>query len=1159
MRKPNDSDTHRRNSFLPIVVFLSALIGVSFEAARGGDVDARHAPFLQFESGPTNSLLLTRDGTRLLVLNTTDDRVEVYRIAGTPLPGQPGMGGSISSSAGGVSSSGGVIGNSPALPSILAIESSIFTGLEPVAMVEHPTQDDIVFVANHVSDSVSVVDLALGNVIATIQVGDEPQGLAIAEGKLFVACARAPATPLAPGATLPGPIEENVVVVAQADPPYSLLKNVVLDGMKPRGVAVAGGTVYVAIQNSGNHTTLLDENHTKPLGLEQTVWDAFDGGPFPINPVLVKPELNAQNFARGWYVPNAGRIVFDFEYPNLVHSLSDQDVFALDAATGSRLPFLATGVGTTLYDIAVNPITQKLWITNTDARNRTRFEPRLEGSATTNRITLVDAINGTHQEVELTPPTLPANEALPTAITFGAGPTPLAFVAASGTASVLVFDAATAAFRKRIATGPIPSGLAFDSKRSLLFVHTRGDESIRAYDGKRFDAVLPIVRLPYDPEPPHARAGRIHLYDARSSSGHGNGSLACASCHVFGHGDGLAWDLGDPEGGLAYCFPDILKGLGSFENELVVAPTTPVQHPLKGPMVTQSLRGLIDPDTKDDLPLHWRGDRRTFHQFKNAFRALLGGSGVAEADMQSFARFLRSLRYAPNPYGPRDRVYTGTDAAGADKFGMNPSFSGKDYSAAVGVSCIDCHNGDFFGKHDFTGSRPVSSAGSFTQIFQTAQLRMAYEKHSPELTGFGLLHDGAVDGVRGFMDFTIPNGGGATFHNFTTQDKDEVAAFVEHWDHGLSPLVGAQFTLDPSNVAAATSFLDLAETQAKTPLSNVDLVLKGYRIAPDGAILDRGALYQWNPSQQKWGYQFDTGDFVDRNVVLLVVQAGIARFTFTCVPPGLGTRLGIDRDEDGAFDFVEHMAGLDPTRPDTDGDGYLDGFERGIGADPKHADAILPDSAPPTFESLRALEIGSDIATLEVVCDEPARLQVDVGTHAGSNDVASLAIEALRRRHDVVLDELPPGTKLFVTVTAKDRNDNATTSALSFTPLPPFVHIDSIALSKTGTGPFVVTAQVKVVDRNDQPVLGIPLAVFFAGDIGNQAWQRTGTTGSNGIATIALAPLAPSGSSEIAVSVAFVGSIDPASPWFVGKGGSIPKFFYDASVNRTNYARLTVP
>jgi hypothetical protein len=39
--------------------------------------------------------------------------------------------------------------------------------------------------------------------------------------------------------------------------------------------------------------------------------------------------------------------------------------------------------------------------------------------------------------------------------------------------------------------------------------------------------------------------------------------------------------------------------------------------------------------------------------------------------------------------------------------------------------------------------------------------------------------------------------------------------------------------------------------------------------------------------------------------------------TYTCVPPGSGKRVGVDRDEDGAWDGDERQAHTDPADPDS--------------------------------------------------------------------------------------------------------------------------------------------------------------------------------------------------------------------------------------------------
>src|SRR5690606_33504249 len=108
-------------------------------------------------------------------------------------------------------------------------------------------------------------------------------------------------------------------------------------------------------------------------------------------------------------------------------------------------------------------------------------------------------------------------------------------------------------------------------------------------------------------------------------------------------------------------------------------------------------------------------------------------------------------------------------------------------------------------------------------------------------------------------------------------------------------------------------------------------------------------------------------------------------------------------------------------------------------------------------------------------------------------------------------------------------------------------------------GPYVVTARVRVVDQEGTPVAGVPVMGFFAGDLGGAHWQREGTTDATGWAAIAVPPYTPAAPTEVAFSPAFVGSADVNHPFFVGKGGERPTFFYDATENRAHHAVVTIP
>src|SRR5262249_20306105 len=163
-----------------------------------------------------------------------------------------------------------------------------------------------------------------------------------------------------------------------------------------------------------------------------------------------------------------------------------------------------------------------------------------------------------------------------------------------------------------------------------------------------------------------------------------NGEAACASCHIFGDFDSLAWDLGDPRG-------TVLNNPNPFR--LTIGENTSF-HSLKGPMTTQTLRGMVN-----DGPMHWRGDRTVghdpprnntplpapagdFEKFNVAFVGLLGlpghcsvttsqschGAadcptgelcvGLSAAAMQAFADFILEVTLPPNPVRRLDSSLT---------------------------------------------------------------------------------------------------------------------------------------------------------------------------------------------------------------------------------------------------------------------------------------------------------------------------------------------------------------------------------------------------------------------------------------------------------------------------------------------------------------------
>src|SRR5262249_41086179 len=125
------------------------------------------------------------------------------------------------------------------------------------------------------------------------------------------------------------------------------------------------------------------------------------------------------------------------------------------------------------------------------------------------------------------------------------------YVAALGSAKVGVFSTAelendtfvpNAADHIAVSGGG-PTGPGLEEDCGQLYVMTRFDDAISVINTKTRAETAHVTM--HNPEPASVAIGRRFLYDASFSSSHGDS--ACASCHVFGDFDSLAWDLGNPD------------------------------------------------------------------------------------------------------------------------------------------------------------------------------------------------------------------------------------------------------------------------------------------------------------------------------------------------------------------------------------------------------------------------------------------------------------------------------------------------------------------------------------------------------------------------------------------------------------------------------------
>lgn len=918
-----------------------------------------------FESGHVRPLALSPDGQRLYVINTPNNCLEVYATDDTLTP-----------------------------------VAAVPVGLEPVA-VAAPSNDEV-WVVNHLSDSVSIIDMSgVPRVKATLWVGDEPNDIVFAgkeQQRAFITSAyRGQNHPSfqanhlrenGHGRADVWVFDRTSLGAGAGGTPLTIV-NLFADVPRALAVSTDGATVYAAAFMSGNRSTVIEESALLPpsgfivlgyyqneaggdLSLEQM--EAITGFS-PDSFGMTEPELIQFGIDMGiltriehrlvvnyrnspvYRINNQGQVVNQItsevlsvevpagveliaaldlppyvpetrskpaptvnseglESPNtglivkydgsawrdengtdwsdkINFSLPDYDIFSIDAA--ADLPqekSHISQVGTTLFNMAVNPVSGKLYVSNLDSHNEVRFEgpglmaSTVRGNIAQSRISVIE--NGsvvarnlnkhlTHTEAQgeaIAPGEKAKTLSQPMQMAVSADGADL-YVAAMGSNKVGIFQTRALeqdsflpdAANQILLPASGPTGVALNTSGNRLYVTTRFDNSIHVIDTKTKQVLA--SRAMFSPEPQTLIEGRRFLYDADLTSA--NGENACASCHLFGDLDALAWDLGNP---------DASSTPAPINSETpALSPSSSPLHPMKGPMSTQTLRGIADHG-----PMHWRGDRTgdspavingqmesreaaAFKAFNPAFVSLLGReTQLEEKQMQAFTDFALKIMPPPNPIRNLDNSLTNQQQQGHQIY-MNQS------TTAVG-SCNACHEVDAE-KNRFGSNTTVTfEGGRVSQDFKVAQLRNAYTKvgrfddGAEQIRGFGFLHDGSEPTLLRFLNAGV-------FSFSSDAQRNLVADFVFAMDTNLPPIVGQQVTVNENNREAALVRLDLLLARAE--LKECDLV---------ASAVIRGAQQQLMLN--------DAEVFVARSGATVSKQALLEKnlpATFTCYPPGNGKRI----------------------------------------------------------------------------------------------------------------------------------------------------------------------------------------------------------------------------------------------------------------------------
>ena len=447
-------------------------------------------------------------------------------------------------------------------PTTRKVVSRVPVGVDPVGLAVRPDGKEL-WVANHVSDSVSVIDIDFDSptylrVIATVQDFhpttratrfDEPVGIAFAGNrKAYVALS-----------------SENTIAVVNVQD-RRITKRLPINAQDPRAITVRDNRLYVIPFESNNKTQL--SGGSKPLDGKLKTFDAWE------------------HSIRHNNVLSLGHVVDIIKHPRV----PDRDLYVFDTRT-DRLIKVVDSLGTLLYGVTVDS-TGRVFIAQADARNDANGKSgtkkhglkELENRAFLNQVTSVAFRDGTPRkpkfiDLEPLPPKHPESGqalATPYAIQVSDDDSTL-FVSAAGSDKLFTVDAQSGQVLGRADVDAVPRGIALEStddgKATTAWVLNAVANSVSLVDVSDPTSleVTATVRLE-DPTDPDVKRGRIAFNTASAST---TGTYSCASCHPDGHTDQLLWVLNTP----------IVTG----GNQIMPRSTMPV-------------RGL-----RDTEPYHWDG------------------------------------------------------------------------------------------------------------------------------------------------------------------------------------------------------------------------------------------------------------------------------------------------------------------------------------------------------------------------------------------------------------------------------------------------------------------------------------------------------------------------------------------------------------------------
>jgi len=559
----------------------------------------------------------------------------------------------------------------------------VSVGVDPVSLALRPDGKEV-WVANHISDSVSVIDNDRNSktylsVIGTIQdidfrtkstKFDEPIGIAFADNnKAYVALSS----------------ENKIAVVGVKE--QKVRRYLHIPAQDPRAIKVRNGKLYVIPFESNNKTQL---SGGKKIDGNLVTFDAYEHS-IKVNNIL-----------------SLGHVVDIVKHPDV----PDRDLFIYDTKTDRLIKTVDT-LGTLLYGLTVDS-KGNVFIAQTDARNdangrsgtKKHSLKEMENRAFLNQITkLSNEGQKSFINLEPLPPKHPKPEnafATPYAIEVSSDDKVL-FSTSAVSDKFFSIDAESGKILSSIKVDSVPRGIALSASAAWVFNAVANTVTKVDVSNAKSLKVLSKITLE-DPTPEKFKRGRIAFNSASAST---TGTFSCASCHPDGHTDQLLWVLNTP----------IVSGGKQIQ-----------------PRSTMPIRGL-----RDTAPFHWDGipgdpyggnNSASIHKSvkpnvdindpESAARHLIDGGlantmkmvsdqakndegkegYLSKRERDDMTSFIMNVAYPPAPKRAYDNKLSDRAAQGFELFHIKGNFEDKPQPNV----CGDCHRMPFWVSTNTPGS-----------------------------------------------------------------------------------------------------------------------------------------------------------------------------------------------------------------------------------------------------------------------------------------------------------------------------------------------------------------------------------------------------------------------------------------------------------------------